>query len=52
MELKRLSSAVRFLSVLVVGFAAASASAQTCPDAVVLVHGNTAPSDTTTPTTR
>ncbi|MCY1080084.1 esterase/lipase family protein [Archangium lansingense] len=45
MEKKRLSSAVRFLSVLVVGFAAASASAQ-CRDAVVLVHGNTAsPSD-------
>jgi pimeloyl-ACP methyl ester carboxylesterase len=48
MELKRLSSAVRFLSVLVVGFAAASASAQTCRDAVVLVHGNTSsPSDYT-----
>ncbi|AKJ02176.1 hypothetical protein [Archangium gephyra] len=46
MEMKRLSSAVRCLSVLVVGFAAASASAQTCRDAVVLVHGNTSyPSD-------
>ncbi len=40
MQEKRLSSAVRLLSVVVVGLMAASAEAA-CRDAVVLVHGNT-----------
>jgi triacylglycerol lipase len=45
MEKKRLSSVVRFLSVVVVSLTAASAEAA-CRDAVVLVHGNTgSPSD-------
>ncbi|MFL5353048.1 hypothetical protein [Archangium sp.] len=45
MEKKRLSSTVRFLSVVAVALIAASADAA-CRDAVVLVHGNTgSPSD-------